>query len=265
MRTTNGSVTNISAEHDRRPREGDVDADRRCRPVEREQRQAGDDRRQREGQVDDRVHDRLAAEVVADEHPGGDRPEHRVEQATPSDATSVSFSAATASGLETASQKDCEPSLVASQMSAAIGSADQHRQERRHEADGQGRCGPVRVRLCAARGRDRDGRRASQCRHRPAFSIFAMTPVFGIEELLLRLRPAADRLRVDRELTGSKRELLPVRLEDLLHDRPVAVVREHLLRGGRREELQERVRLLRVFRRPRDRDRVLDEDRRAAG
>ncbi len=41
---------------------------------------------------------------------------------TPSDASSVSLSAATASGLETASQKDCEPSLVASHMSAAIGS-----------------------------------------------------------------------------------------------------------------------------------------------
>ena len=41
---------------------------------------------------------------------------------TASDAPSVSFSAATASGLETASQNDCVPSLVASQMSAASGS-----------------------------------------------------------------------------------------------------------------------------------------------
>ena len=80
VRTTNGSVTNSSAERDRRARVGDVDADRRPRPVEREQRQAGDDRRQRERQVDHRVHDRLAAEVVADEHPGRDRPEHGVEQ-----------------------------------------------------------------------------------------------------------------------------------------------------------------------------------------
>ena len=67
-------------EHDRRLREGDVDADRRLRAVEREQRQAGDDRRQRERQVDDRVHERLAAEIVADEHPGGDGAEHGVEQ-----------------------------------------------------------------------------------------------------------------------------------------------------------------------------------------
>ena len=41
---------------------------------------------------------------------------------TASDAPTVSFSAATASGLETASQKDCDPSLVASQTSAASGS-----------------------------------------------------------------------------------------------------------------------------------------------
>ena len=67
-------------EDDRRARVGDVDADRRARAVEREQREAGDDRRQREGQVDHRVHHRLAAELVADQHPGGDRPEHGVEQ-----------------------------------------------------------------------------------------------------------------------------------------------------------------------------------------
>ena len=37
------------------------------------------------------------------------------------DAPTVSFSAATASGLDTASQNDCVPSLVASHMSAASG------------------------------------------------------------------------------------------------------------------------------------------------
>ena len=86
-------------EHDRLPRERDVDAERRLRPVEREQRQAGDDRRQRERQVDDRVDEALAAEVVADEHPGGDRSEDRVDERRRSTAApSVSFSAATASG-----------------------------------------------------------------------------------------------------------------------------------------------------------------------
>src|SRR5262245_40091582 len=41
---------------------------------------------------------------------------------TTSDATSVSLRAATASGLEIASQKPCDPSFVDSQTSAAIGS-----------------------------------------------------------------------------------------------------------------------------------------------
>ena len=40
---------------------------------------------------------------------------------TPTDAASVSSSAATASGLDTASQKDCVPSLVASHIRAASG------------------------------------------------------------------------------------------------------------------------------------------------
>ena len=48
-------------------------------PVERQQGEAGDDRRQREGQVDDRVDQALARELVADQDPGEDRAEDRVE------------------------------------------------------------------------------------------------------------------------------------------------------------------------------------------
>ena len=80
VRTTNGSVTKSSTRIDRGAREGDVDADRRARAVEREHQEAGDDRRQRERQVDDRVDERLAAEVVAHEHPGDDRPEDGVRE-----------------------------------------------------------------------------------------------------------------------------------------------------------------------------------------
>src|SRR5687768_1799086 len=50
-------------------------------------------------------------------------PSTALSRATPNEVTSVSFRAATASGLETASQKDRVPSLDASQTSAAIGSA----------------------------------------------------------------------------------------------------------------------------------------------
>ena len=48
-------------------------------------------------------------------------PSTALSSETATDATMVSFSAATASGLETASQNDCDPSLVASHMSAASG------------------------------------------------------------------------------------------------------------------------------------------------
>ena len=66
-------------EHDRDPRVGDVDADRPARPVEREQDEAGHDRRQRERQVDQPVDDPLAGELVADEHPGDHRPDDGVD------------------------------------------------------------------------------------------------------------------------------------------------------------------------------------------
>ena len=68
---------------DRRPRADDVDAGRAVGPVERQQRDAGDDRRQREGQVDERVDDALARELVADEDPGHERARHRVDRRDP--------------------------------------------------------------------------------------------------------------------------------------------------------------------------------------
>ena len=79
-RTTNGSVTNSSASADAGLRVGHVDADRAGRAVEGEQRQAGDDRRQRERQVDQRVDERLAAELVADEHPRDQHAHHGVDR-----------------------------------------------------------------------------------------------------------------------------------------------------------------------------------------
>ena len=79
-RTTKGSVTNSSAIRIAHVvamawmPTGDVG------PYEREQDDADDDRRQREGQVDERVDDRLAAEAVAHEHPGDERAGHRVDR-----------------------------------------------------------------------------------------------------------------------------------------------------------------------------------------
>ena len=73
VRTTNGSVTNSSAKHDAAPGVREVDADRAVRSVQGEQHEAGDDRRQRERQVDQRVDDALAGEVVAHQHPRDER------------------------------------------------------------------------------------------------------------------------------------------------------------------------------------------------
>src|SRR6266566_8124603 len=51
-------------------REHGVDPDGRLRTIEREQGQAGDDRRQSERQVDEGVHEPLADEAIAHERPG---------------------------------------------------------------------------------------------------------------------------------------------------------------------------------------------------
>ena len=109
-------------EHDRRPRERDVDPDRRLRAVEREQREPGDDRRQGERQVDDRVDDVFPRKSSRTSTHAVIVPSTALSSATTSDAPSVSFSAATACGLETASQNDCVPSLRDAQTSAASGS-----------------------------------------------------------------------------------------------------------------------------------------------
>ena len=57
----------------------EVDVDRAVGAVEREQHDAGHDRRQGERQVDQRVDDALARELVADEHPGDQGAHHRVD------------------------------------------------------------------------------------------------------------------------------------------------------------------------------------------
>src|SRR5580765_1871466 len=79
-----------------------------------------------------------------------------------------------------------------------------------------------------------------------------------VEELLLDLGPTADVL--DREQLRPGREVEPTRSGG--DDRPVTVLRKDLLRGCRAQELQERLRFGLVLRGRRNRDRVLDQDRR---
>src|SRR4051794_7833168 len=78
-----------------------------------------------------------------------------------------------------------------------------------------------------------------------------------VEELVRDDVPAAELL--DRELVLRRRELLLV--DQALVDRPVALLREDLLRGRGPEVVQERLGLISALRVARDRDRVLDQDR----
>ena len=167
VRTTNGSVTNIRQSTTRRLREGDVDVDRRLRPVEREQRQPGDDRRQRERKVDDRVHERLAAEVVADEHPRGDRPQHCVEHRDGERGDERQLESRHRLRAGDGVPEGLRALARRLPHEGGDGQQDENREEQGDKADGQGRCGPVRVRLDAARSGDRGVWRASRCRHRP--------------------------------------------------------------------------------------------------
>ena len=61
-------------------RVGEVEPERALGPVQGQQGQAGDDRRQRERQVDQRVDGALAREIVADQDPGDERAHDRVDQ-----------------------------------------------------------------------------------------------------------------------------------------------------------------------------------------
>ena len=78
--STNGSVTNSSASRTANCVNATSMPTGLRRAVERQQREAGDDRRQRERQVDQRVDDALAAEPVAHEHPGDQRAGDRVDR-----------------------------------------------------------------------------------------------------------------------------------------------------------------------------------------
>ena len=113
----------MSASEDRGAGEGDVDPDRRLRAVEREQREPGNDRRQSERQVDDRVDHRLAAKVVPHENPGGDRPEHGIEDGD--DERCADRQLERCDGLwarDRSPRTPRLPSLREAQTSAAIGS-----------------------------------------------------------------------------------------------------------------------------------------------
>ena len=115
---------------------------------------------------------------------------------------------------------------------------DHHRQERRHEAEGQGRS-PV-PRSPGAPGAAR--RRAALTLASDATDL-PLDPRHDarvrIEEALLHLRPAAEPSWSIVNWPGRTGNFFLVRLEHALHDGAIAVVREDLLGRRRLEEAQE--------------------------
>ena len=126
-------------EDDRHARADDVDAGRAVGPVERQQRDARDDRRQREGQVDERVDDALAREVVADQDPGDERAGDRVEGRDPERAGQRELQAPRPpAARSTASQNAPRPPSVDLRDHGGQGQQDDDAQPERGDPEAEG-------------------------------------------------------------------------------------------------------------------------------
>src|SRR5581483_9989653 len=170
---------------------------------------------------------------------------------------SVSFSAATASGEETAAQKPEPPPLVDDQPSAAIGSATTT--DRNDPTKPSASADPPRRRAQAA-GETAAAltarRRPSDCPLDPDHQ-----PLARIEPLPVGGAPAADRRVVDRDQTGPGGKLLRELLRRDRVDRAEAVLSEDLLLRLRLEEADEIVRHREVRALRDHRNRQLDQHR----
>ncbi len=99
-------MTKASAQEDPDAGVGHVQVERAVGPVEAEQGEAGHDRRQGEGQVDDRARPAACRGTVTDEHPGDGQAGDGVDDGhAPASDSKVSFEGGHASGWLTASQK----------------------------------------------------------------------------------------------------------------------------------------------------------------
>src|SRR3954453_10818088 len=183
--------------------------------------------------------------------------------ATRIDRTSVSFSAATACGAVTASQKAPSPpsSERATTAASGIRTMTLSHSVATPSASAPDPPGAAEERARRrATGSDRPALRASLgSGDSRGLLDRGDRPLVRVEELVVDLRPAAE--VADREEALRCRDLRGVLVEDRLVHRAVAPVGEPLLGVGREREVEERLRLLRMRRRRHDRDRVLDEDR----
>src|SRR4051812_4470894 len=183
--------------------------------------------------------------------------------ATRIDTMSVSFSAATACGAVTASQKAPSPpsSERATTAASGIRTMTLSHSVATPSASAPDPPGAAEERARRrATGSDRPALRASLgSGDSRGLLDRGDRPLVRVEELVVDLRPAAE--VADREEALRRRELRLVRGEDRLVDRAVAPVGEHLLGSGRERVLHERLRLRLVLRLGDDRDGVLDRDR----
>src|SRR5260221_6742831 len=189
-------------------------------------------------------------------------PSTAFSSATTTEAPSVSFRAETASGLEIAAQKPCDPAFLDSQTRAANGRTTMS--VRKVVTMPRDRAVPalsLRSRPLGTRTA-RGGATIASLASDPAdlpFDPGENTRAL-VEELRLYLAPTTEPDLVDREQAGSDGEPLRVRPKDALHHGPVAVVGEDLLRARRPEKAEELVCLLLVRASLEDGDGVLDHD-----
>src|SRR5581483_2991011 len=165
-------------------------------------------------------------------------------------SSSVSFSAATASGPVTAVQKS--PSVEA-HTRAAIGrqtTTDRNAVTKPRESASPAL--PLGIALCTASGALATSDQLLDPRHQP---------LVGIEPPRVRRAPAADRLVVDREGARARRILRRVLLQDLRVDGAEAILREQVLCGIALREADELLRQVLVLAVLQHRDRQLDQHR----
>src|SRR5215210_1151729 len=188
-------------------------------------------------------------------------PRTALSSATAIEVQSVSFRAATASGLVTTSQNARAPPFVDSKTRAAIGRAtisDRYvvtrPSERAVEAlslwilTGLETMSTVLMRIGKANRRHKNRQSTTLAGGAADLPLDPrQDPVSRVEEPPLDAIPAAEPELVDRELARPRRELLHESAGDGLVHGPVAVLRERALGCGRPQEAEERVRLLLVL------------------
>ena len=156
-----------------------------------------------------RVDERLAAEVVADEHPGGDRPEHGVDERDDSGGDERELQRRDRLGVRDDVPEPVRAARLRLPDERGERQDDDQRQERRDEAERRGRSCPLRSARDPRAAVAADAAALARVGPPTARSIFDHQPVAGRTSAC---RPAASRRRSGRrslKMPGRRRELRP--------------------------------------------------------